>query len=58
MKNSDKTEHGERDFLDIDCVANKIDELLYQTLFKDLQKTALKLEQKKTKRRDRSPQVC
>ena len=58
MKNSDKTEHGERDFLDIDCVANKIDEMLYQTLFKDLQKTALKLEQKKTKRRDRSPQVC
>ena len=29
MKNSDKTEHGERDFLDIDWVANKIDELLY-----------------------------
>ena len=29
MKNSDKTEHGERDFLDIDCVANKIDEMLY-----------------------------
>lgn len=28
MKNSDKTEQGERDFLDIDCVANKIDELL------------------------------
>ena len=41
MKNSNKTEQRKKDILDMDCLANKINELLCQTLFTDLQNTTL-----------------
>ena len=54
MKNSDKTELGESKILDMDCFANKNDELLCQTLFADLQNTTLNVGTKdKTKRKIR-----